>query len=102
MPATTSAITASIAASRTGRARSNITDSSCTQTTASAPMPAAKTHSPCQMITIANATAGIATRIRGSRSEVPFLRGSREGRRAPPPRPRPTAQRPPKRRTRAS
>ena len=97
VPATTSPTTPIIAASRTGRARSNMTESSCTQISASAPIPAAKTHSPCQMITIANATAGIATRIRGIRSDVPFLRGSREARRAPP-----MAQRPPNRRTRAS
>ena len=40
-------------------------------------MPAAKIHSPCQMITTAKAIAGIATRIRGIRSEEPCLRGSR-------------------------
>ena len=65
-----------------GRARLSMTVSSCTQTTASAPMPAANTHPPCQMIRTANATAGIATNTRLMTSD--------------------TAQRPPNRRTRAS
>ena len=51
---------------------------------ASAPIPAANTHPPCQMITAANAIAGIATRIRGIRSDVPFLRGPAAARPAAP------------------
>ena len=46
VPATVSPMTASIAASRTGRARANISLSSCTQTSPSAAMPAANTQSP--------------------------------------------------------
>ena len=46
VPATVSPRMASIAASRTGRARANMLLSSCTQTSPSAAMPAANTQSP--------------------------------------------------------